>query len=318
MDSGLFSDSTLGPPPAAIDSLVRDIRDATAEDLFGFDGVVHLAGLCNDPLGDIDPALTEAINNVAAVRLASLARDAGVRRFIFASTCSVYGAGGEGICDEGSPCRPLTAYARAKLAAEAGILALGGGRFEPVVLRCATAFGFCGRMRFDLVVNNLTAWAVATRRVHLKSDGSAWRPLIHVRDIARAIMGVLGAPPDRVAGRVLNVCAEDGNHRVIDVARRVEALVAGARIEFEDRACHDSRDYRVDGRRLREVLPSLAGSISVDEGIIEMRDAFFGHGLEVGDFEGPRFRRVDHLLSLRASGGVDRAFRPRAVPGLSP
>lgn len=308
LDSLLFNGATLGNPPPPIPETARDIRDAQVQDLAGFDAVIHLAGLSNDPMGDIDPTLTDEINHRAAARLAQLAAESGVRRFLFASTCSVYGAAGA-MCSETSPCRPVTAYARAKLAAESGILSPASPSFEPVALRFATVYGYSNRIRMDLVVNNLTAWAMATGKVRLKSDGSAWRPLLHIDDAAEAFLAALDAPAGAVAGRIFNVCPPDGNHRIVDVARRVESLVPGAVIEFAGETGPDPRDYRVDGSLLQSAVPTFRPRGTIETGISGLVEALKRWPLSVEDFEGPRFRRVDQLLTQRATGDVDATFR---------
>jgi nucleoside-diphosphate-sugar epimerase len=316
LDTLLFAGSTLGDPPPTVPTIVRDIRDATARDLEGFDAIIHLAGLSNDPMGDIDLALTDEINHRATVRLAHLAADCGVRRFLYASTCSVYGEAGT-MCTESSPCHPVTSYARAKLAAETAILAIASPSFEPVALRFATAYGFSGRIRMDLVVNNLTAWAVATGKVHLKSDGSAWRPLLDVGDAAAAILAVLHAPAPALAQRIFNVCAPEGNHRVIEVARRVESLVPGSTVHFSGEIGPDPRDYRVDGRLFLSTFPDFRPRGTLDSGISGLVRALRRWPVRVEDFEGPRFRRVDHLLAQKAAGLVDATFRPAGRPAAS-
>ncbi|MBC7172328.1 MAG: SDR family oxidoreductase, partial [Polyangiaceae bacterium] len=194
LDSDIFERCTFGAPPREIPWTRKDIRDVELRDVEGFDAVIHLAGLSNDPLGDLDPALTYEINHHATVRLAELARRAGVHRFLFSSSCSNYGASdGESILDEESELRPVTPYGKAKALAEQDLAALADSRFCPVYLRNATAYGVSPRLRFDLVLNNLVAWAHTTGAVHLKSDGSAWRPLVHIEDISRAFLALLTA-----------------------------------------------------------------------------------------------------------------------------
>ncbi|WP_374441811.1 SDR family oxidoreductase [Stella sp.] len=315
VDSGLFDGCALpGAVPEGPDrDLRRDIRDLGADDLAGLDAVVHLAGLSNDPLGDLDPALTDEINGRAAAALAASARKAGVRRFVFASTCSVYGAGGEGTVDEETPPRPLTPYAAAKASAEAAMRALAGDGFSPVLLRFATAYGVSPMLRFDLVANNLVAHATATGRVLLKSTGRQWRPLIHVADMAEAIAVALEAPRDAVHGATVNVGDDDANLRIADLADAVAAAIPGACVELAPGAAPDRRSYRVSFARLGRVLPAFRPRWTVARGVADLHRAVVALGLPVADFEGARFNRLPHLLQLRAAGRVAADLRPRAV-----
>ncbi len=309
LDSDLYADSVFGELGEPVETIRKDVRDVDPADLEGFDAVLHLAGLSNDPLGDLDPELTLAINHRASVKLARLAKQAGVRRFVFSSSCSSYGSAGQEWVDESSPLRPVTVYGRSKIAAEEQIGALGDAGFAPTFLRNATAYGYSALLRFDLVVNNLVAWAFTTGRVHLKSDGSAWRPLVHIEDIARAFLAVLHAPVEKVAGRAFNVGGSDENYRVREVAEIVREVVPGSRVDYAPGGCADKRCYRVKCDAIQEALPELRPRWTVRKGAEELYQAYQRYGLELEEFEGPRYRRVDHIRALMASGRLDAALR---------
>lgn len=302
LDSDLYRGCDYGAAPTGPRTIEKDIRHVTPHDLAGFDAVVHLAGLSNDPLGDIDPALTDEINNRATVRLAQMAREAGVSRFVFSSSCSNYGVSDGGWLTEDSAVNPITPYAVSKVQAEAGLAALADARFSPVYLRSGTAFGYSPRLRFDLVVNNLTAWAMATGQVRLKSDGSAWRPLVHVTDMARAFETVLRADRDQVHDRAFNVGSRENCMQVRDIARLVEEEVSGARVSFAPGAEADQRTYRVDCARLEAL--GFRARVSVREGVRELRDAFARFGVSVADFEGSRYQRVRHIVHQMETGAL--------------
>lgn len=313
VDTGLFADCAVPGLPAQPQpdrTLCRDIRDVGPADLEGIDAVVHLAGLSNDPLGDLDPALTAAINGEAAAALAAAARGSGVGRFVFASTCSVYGAAGDDVVDEATPPRPVTPYAAAKLAAETAILRLATDAFTPVVLRFATAYGFSPMLRFDLVANNMTAHAIASGRVLLKSAGTQWRPLIHVADMAEALIAALDAPRQAVHGHTLNVGSDDDNVRIGPLAERVAAAIPGAGVERATGAEPDRRSYRVSFARIARVLPDFRTYWTIAEGVADLHRRIQGLGLPVRDFEGARFNRLPYLLHQRAAGRVTGELRP--------
>lgn len=293
LDSDLYRGCDYGDPAAPHPVITRDIRHVTEQDLQGFDAVVHLAGLSNDPLGDIDPALTDAINRKATVDLARTAKRAGVARFLFSSSCSNYGVSDGGWLSEGSAVNPITPYAVSKVQSEAELDALADDSFCPVYLRSGTAFGYSSRLRFDLVVNNLTAWAVATGQVRLKSDGSAWRPLVHVEDMARAFLTVLGADTDRIHRQAFNVGSRDNNMQVRDIARIVGEEVTGSEVTFAPGAVPDKRTYRVDTSKLENL--GFAARHSVRDGVRKLRDMFLKFGVSVDDFEGSRYQRVRHI-----------------------
>jgi len=317
LDTDLYRDCTFGPevgPAAAIENLGVDIRDATPDHLLGFDAVVHLAGLSNDPLGDIDPALTRQLNTDAAISLALAAKLAGVPRFVFSSSCSNYGAAGNDFINESGVFRPVTPYGRSKAAAEVELLPLADERFSPVLMRSSTAFGVSSRLRFDLVVNNLTAWAVTTGDIYLKSDGSPWRAIVHIEDIARAFLAVCEAPREAVHMESFNVGSTSENYRVIEIARLVEEVVPGARIRFAPNAGPDPRCYRVNCDKLAATLPDARTRWTARQGIEQLYEAFSRHGVSPEEFEGPRFARAPHVRSLIAARRLAPSLRPAAPP----
>jgi nucleoside-diphosphate-sugar epimerase len=276
----------------------RDMRDLTRRDVEGFDAVIHLAGLSNDPLGDFNPALTAAINCAQSIRLAKLAKSAGVRRFVFASSCSVYGAGGDEWLSETAPCNPLTAYADSKINTDTALAALASHDFIPVSLRGGTVFGASPRTRFDLVINNMTAWAIATGKVLLKSDGLAWRPVVHVRDVARVFAAVLQAPASDLRARVFNLSIDDQNLRIGEIARLVCAAREGTKLSQLDEAEHDQRSYRVSGARLRSLMGDNWWHHPIEPELRTLYTCLSSSPIPPEDFEGPRYQR---LTSLRAS-----------------
>ena len=314
LDSGLFRDCATGPLPS-VPTLRRDIRDVEAADFTRSDAVIHLAALSNDPLGDIDSDVTFAINHAAAVRVSECARRAGVRRFVFASSCSVYGAAGDRFLDESSPLDPLTPYAASKVQAERDIRALEAPGFRPVIMRPGTVYGSSARLRFDLVVNNLVAWATATGQVRLKSRGTAWRPLVHVADLARAFMMASSVSEDRLGPRVFNVGETSENYRIRTVAEMVCTGVEGSEIVVAPDAFHDERSYRVSCDRLESSFPEFRLKRNVASGIREIRALVHGLGLGPSDFEGPSYQRRAHIMRLREQGAVDDTFRRVTDPG---
>lgn len=311
-DSGLFSRCTFGAEPAAIPSFDKDVRELTVDDLKGFDAVLHLAGLSNDPLGDLDPTLTDKINHLASVTLAERAKAAGVPRFVFSSSCSNYGAAGDDILDEDAAFNPVTAYGRSKVDVERALAPMADDNFSPTFLRNATAYGLSPRLRFDLVVNNLVAWAYTSGNIHMKSDGSAWRPLVHVQDIARAFVAVVAAPRETIHGEAFNVGRSTENYRVRDVAEIVAEIVPTARLRFADGAGADARNYRVTCAKFERTFPNAGLSWTVRTGAEDLLAALKAQAVTPEDFEGPRFQRIAHLRMLMAEGAVGADLRPRA------
>jgi nucleoside-diphosphate-sugar epimerase len=321
LDTDLYRGCTYGTdlgPAGSVENLGIDIRDATPDHLAGFDAVVHLAGLSNDPLGNIDPELTREINTDAAIHLARAAKRAGVPRFLFSSSCSNYGAAGNDFIDENAEHRPVTPYGRSKSSAEAELAPLADERFSPVLMRSSTAFGLSPRLRFDLVVNNLTAYAVATGDIYLKSDGTPWRAIVHIEDIARAFLAVCEAPREAVHTQGFNVGSTAENYRVIEIARMVEEVVPGARIRFAPNAGPDPRCYRVNCDKLARILPDARTRWTARQGIEQLYDAFSRSGANPEEFEGPRFARAPHVRSLIAAGRLSPALRLRAPDAIEP
>ncbi len=311
LDSDLFEACSFDPDGlVAVPEVRKDLRDVTREDVEGYDAVVHLANLSNDPLGNLDPDLTYAINHRATVRLAALARDAGVERFVFASSCSLYGAAGQDAVTETAPFNPVTPYGTAKVIAERDIAPLASEAFSPVFLRNATVYGVSPRLRFDLVVNNLTAWAVATGAIRMKSDGTPWRPLVHVEDVSRAVLAALEAPREAVHNQAFNVGSSEENYQIRDVARIVGEVVPGCDVAFADGASPDARSYRVSFEKIRDRL-GFETRWTVRDGAAQVYAALAGLGLQPEDFEGPRFSRIAHLKALVADRLVGSDLRWR-------
>jgi nucleoside-diphosphate-sugar epimerase len=309
LDTDLYRRSTFGPWTESVRTVMRDVRDVRREELEGFEAIVHLAALSNDPLGDLDRALTLEINHRASVRLAALAKEARVSRFLFASSCSNYGAAGDAPVTEDSPLNPVTAYGESKVLVERDVLPLADDRFSPTFLRCATAYGVSPRLRFDVVLNNLVAWAFTSGKVLLKSDGSPWRPIVHIEDISRAFLAALQAPRERVHGQALNVGRNDQNYRIREIAEIVRDTVPGCEIAFAEGAGPDLRNYRADFSRISRVLPDFRPQWDAQRGARQLLATYREVGLGVGDFEGPRYRRIDQLKQLLSSGELGTDLR---------
>ncbi|MGW0808395.1 NAD-dependent epimerase/dehydratase family protein [Nonomuraea sp. NPDC002799] len=309
LDSGLFADCVLGPMPDDPPGERADLRDVPAELLRGVDAVAHLAALSNDPLGSLAPDLTYDINHHASVRLARLARDAGVRRFVYASTCSVYGAsGGDDLVDEDAPLKPVTPYAESKVRVEDDLVGLADGDFSPVFMRNATAFGFSPRLRADIVLNNLAGHAVLSGQVLVLSDGTPWRPLVHAEDIAEAFLRAIEAPREAVHNQAFNVGAERNNVTVAEIANEVVTAVPGAELLITGEAGSDPRSYRVDFSRIRAALPGYDAAWTVKAGADELVAAYRTYGLTKHDFE-RRFTRLARLADRQQAGTIGGDLR---------
>lgn len=310
LDSGLFSHANLGPAPDSVPELKMDVRDVQESHLEGMDVVIHLAGISNDPLGDLNPESTYAINHRASVRLAEIAKAAGVERFLFASSCSLYGAGGEHeILDEQATFRPVTPYGRSKILVEQDVAKLASDDFSPTYLRCATAYGVSARLRADLVVNNLTGFALLDGEVLMKSDGTPWRPLVHIADISAAYLAILDAPRRLVHNEAFNVGRSSENYRVGEIAEMVRDHVSGSVIRFEDGAGPDKRCYRITCKKLEETLPAYQPVWTVEAGIKELRDAYAEFGLTKESFVGSDFLRIRRINHLIDGGKLDDTLR---------
>jgi nucleoside-diphosphate-sugar epimerase len=305
LDSLLFHDCLFGddvPPPPAQNG---DVRDVLPEQLEGIEAIVHLAGLSNDPLGNLNPEVTMDINHRASVRLAELARDAGVRRFVFSSSCSNYGAAGDTMLDESAAFNPVTPYGRSKVAVEQDVAPMASDAFTPVFLRSATAYGVSPRLRFDLVLNNLVAWAYTTGRVYLKSDGTPWRPIVHIEDISRAFKAVVEAPAEAVHARAFNVGRTDENYQMHELAEIVAETVPECKVEYAPDAGPDARCYRVSCDALPEAVPAFEPQWDARRGAREVYEACKAIGLTLEAFEGPQYQRIAHIRSLIEQGVID-------------
>lgn len=319
LDSGLFAGNCLYDVPSAAlpdRQIIKDIRRVTGEDLDGVDAVIHLAGLSNDPLGELNLTLTDRINCEATINLARLSRSKGIGRFIFASSCSIYGISDtEHAVNEDGELRPLTAYAKAKVDAENGLASLADGSFHPVFMRNATVYGLSPRLRLDLVVNNLLAWAFTTGEVNIMSDGTPWRPLIHIQDFTSAFLAALEAPLDSIHCQALNVGKDEEIYQVRQIAEEVRVAVPGSKVRILNKAGSDERSYRVDFSKIRKVLPAFKPQWTVRRGIEELLDAYSKYGLNGDKFNSDKFFRIRAIRSLIDSGKIDKElmFREEAI-----
>jgi nucleoside-diphosphate-sugar epimerase len=304
----LFENGNFGPAPMEIESLQMDIRDVERAQLDSFEAIIHLAGISNDPLGDLNPQCTFNINHKAAVRLAKLARDVGVRKFLFASSCSNYGAANRDMLDEHAPFQPVTPYGKSKVLVERDVSRLADHGFSPVFLRGATVYGASPRLRADLVVNNLTGYAMTQGKVLMKSDGTPWRPLVHVEDISRAYLAILNAPLELVHNQAFNVGRTSENYQIREVAKLVEQTVPNCEICFADEVGPDLRNYKVDCRKL-EALPGYEPQWTVARGIERLYEAYVRNGLDFETFIGPTHLRLNRIKWLIEHDRLDANLR---------
>ncbi len=310
-DINLFDRADFAPGGEVPDvlNIEKDIRDFTVEDLQGFDAVIHLAALSNDPLGQLRPGLTQQINHEGTIHVAKCAKAAGVPRFVFASSCSNYGKAGDEMIDENGALNPQTDYGRSKVLAERDLKPLADNDFCPVFLRFATAYGVSPRMRFDIVLNNLVAHAYTSGEILMMSDGTPWRPLIHVEDMAHAFLAALDADADAIRGEAFNVCRTENNYQISDLAQIVADTVPGAQIEYASDAGPDNRSYRVSSAKIEKAMPSFHPKWDAKRGARQLYEGVKAAKLKTEDFEGRKYKRLAQLEALVKENRLDENFR---------
>jgi nucleoside-diphosphate-sugar epimerase len=309
LDTGFYDACDFESPPDPTEDLKVDLRDVTPAHCKGVDAVIHLGALSNDPLGDLDKELTYDINLHASVRLARAAKEAGVSRFLFSSSCSLYGAGGDSFLDETAAFHPVTAYGESKVRVEQEVSKLADAKFTPVYLRNATAYGVSRRLRADIVVNNLVGHAVTTGKVLLQSDGTPWRPLVHIGDIIHAFICCLAAPQEAIHNQAFNVGRKSENFRIREVAETVAAVVPNAQVTFAPGASADTRDYRVDFTKIETKLPGYKPTWTLRKGVEELYAAYTHHHLSQEEWQGPRYYRLKTIKGLQDKGLIDTKLR---------
>jgi nucleoside-diphosphate-sugar epimerase len=309
LDSDYYAHCDFGPVAPEVPTLKKDIRDVDLADLEGIEAIVHLAALSDDPLANLDPELTYAINHAASVHMAKLAKQAGVSRFLFSSSCSTYGAAGEDMLSEEAEFNPLTPYGRSKVMVERDLGPLADDDFSPVYLRNATAYGVSPRLRFGLVLHDLAALAHLEGLVLLKSDGTPWRPLIHVEDICRAFVAALKAPREAIHNQAFNVGINEENYKIRELAEVVRDIVPDCRIEYAPDAGPDKRTYRVNFGKIGKMLPAFKPQWNVRRGVEQLYQAYQTVGMTAEDYRGPKFKRIDQIKRLLGEGNLDSSLR---------
>jgi nucleoside-diphosphate-sugar epimerase len=309
LDTDLYEQCTFSGDMPDIETIRMDVRDVRKHDIEGLDAIIHLAGLSNDPLGDYRPQLTEDINEKASIRLALIAKEAGVKRFLFASSCSNYGAAGTDFLTEKAQFNPVTPYGFSKVRVEVALSQMADADFTPTYIRASTAYGVSPRLRFDLVTNNLTAWAFTTGRVYLKSDGTPWRPIVHIEDISLAYIAALHAPRDLVHNEAFNVGTTTENYQMREIAEIVKDVVPGCDIDYAPDAGPDKRCYRVDCNKIACTLHEFKPQWTARRGIAQLYEEYKRVGLTLEEFEGPKFMRIAHVKHLVAEGLLDENLR---------
>jgi nucleoside-diphosphate-sugar epimerase len=309
LDTDYYGRCTFTGTVPDVKTINMDVRDVEKHDVEGFDAIIHLAGLSNDPLGDYRPQLTEDINEKASIRLAQIAKKVGVKRFLFASSCSNYGAAGDDFLTEEASFNPVTPYGISKVKVELAVAKMADKNFSPTFIRASTAYGVSPRLRFDLVTNNLTAWAFTTGRVYLKSDGSPWRPIVHIEDISRAYIAALQAPLETVHNEAFNVGTTTENYQVREIAEMVKEIVPGCKVDYAPDAGPDERCYRVDCNKIARVMHDFKPQWTARRGIEQLYEAYKKVGLTLEEFEGSKYMRIAHIKSLIDEGRLDENLR---------